>query len=133
MPVELLGEQAQADGKICVEQCLHVPLERRVGVAPTRRINSAAHNGGYRLLADNFYGVEQPVVAPKGNKARSISSTASSTRQSAPASSRGQWMKPVPSGSTWLRGTANRVTLVWLCVEKSGLAWAASGVSSRAL
>jgi polar amino acid transport system substrate-binding protein len=29
----------------------------------------AARNPGYRLLPDNFYGVEQSVIVPKGNKA----------------------------------------------------------------
>jgi polar amino acid transport system substrate-binding protein len=28
-----------------------------------------ARNPGYRLLPDNFYGVEQSVIVPKGNKA----------------------------------------------------------------
>jgi polar amino acid transport system substrate-binding protein len=35
------------------------------------RLNEAAQkNAGYRLVPDNFYGVEQAIIVPKGNAAR---------------------------------------------------------------
>jgi polar amino acid transport system substrate-binding protein len=39
------------------------------GTNRQRLTELAEHNPGYRLLPDNFYGVEQSVIVPKGNKA----------------------------------------------------------------
>ena len=39
------------------------------GTNRQRLTEIAAHNPGYRLLPDNFYGVEQSVIVPKGHKA----------------------------------------------------------------
>jgi polar amino acid transport system substrate-binding protein len=39
------------------------------GTNRQRLTELAASNPGYRLLPDNFYGVEQSVIVPKGNKA----------------------------------------------------------------
>jgi polar amino acid transport system substrate-binding protein len=39
------------------------------GTNRQRLTELAARNPGYRLLPDNFYGVEQSVIVPKGNKA----------------------------------------------------------------
>ena len=39
------------------------------GTNRQRLTEIAARNPGYRLLPDNFYGVEQSVIVPKGHKA----------------------------------------------------------------
>ena len=39
------------------------------GTNRQRQTEIAARNPGYRLLPDNFYGVEQSVIVPKGHKA----------------------------------------------------------------
>ena len=39
------------------------------GTNRQRLTEIAAHNPGYRLLPDNFYGVEQSVIVPKGHQA----------------------------------------------------------------
>jgi hypothetical protein len=51
--------------------------ERTVDAYGTNRqrlTDLAARNPGYRLLPDNFYGVEQSVVAAKGKKRKLLAS-----------------------------------------------------------
>jgi polar amino acid transport system substrate-binding protein len=45
------------------------PLVDAYGTSRQRLTELAERNPGYRLLPDNFYGVEQSVIVPKGNKA----------------------------------------------------------------